>query len=216
MRKIVLLNVLVILASACTSCSSLRVSKFSVFNQFTYAEEQPQFHFKNDTLGIEGAWNWASSARAIPTISYIPTIPLRILKSIAKPNERILFATWLPNRNKYDRPGSVEVTKDDVHYVDKNNKPLFIIVLTSGRGFKPDTSKFRPKGRNGDYQFELFATSPELSSFNYWEMEIVAATKDRYYDFVCIMDQSYVADPKVRDYQADQFLDDVKIRFLTK
>jgi len=216
MHKIIFLTAFGMVAIAASSCSSLKVSKFSNFDQFTYMEEQPKFHFQNNMLGIEGAWNWASSARAIPKISYISATPLRIIKSISKQNGRILFATWVPNRKKYDRPGSVKVTKGDVNYIDKYNKPFFIIVLINSRSFNLDTSKYKPKGKNVDYQFDLFAASPKLLSSDYWVMETVAATKDKYYDFVCIMDQSYMPDPTARDYQANLFLDDIKTRFLTK
>jgi|SRR6185312_14681271 len=216
MQKSILLNFFGMLLIVCTSCKSLKVSKFSVFNRFTYLKEQPQFNFQNDSLGITGAWNWASSARAIPKTSFIPPIPLKILKPIVRKNGRILFATWVPNRRKFGTQGNVQVTKQDVRFTDKSNKPLFIVVLINERRFEGDTAKYRPKGKNADYQFQLFATSPESPSPNYWVMEVIAAAKDRYFDFVCIMDESFVPDTKSREYQAQLFLDDIKTRFLTK
>lgn len=103
--------------------------------------------FKNDTLGIESSWNYASGARAIPDLKFIPSTVKKILTPIAKERGAVLFATWGPNRKKYLHEGFVEVRREDVRYVDSLNPPFYIIVLVNEHPFKGDTSKYLPQAK---------------------------------------------------------------------
>ena len=128
------------------------------------------------------------------------------MKPIAKQHGAVLFSTWTPDRNKYIKEGSVSVAKEDVQYAGKLIKPLFIIVLVNNHNFKADTSRYIPRGKNNDYQFDIYMSAPIIAMAGYWTMEVIAASKNRYYDFVCIADESYVSEPTLREYQANLFL----------
>ena len=198
------------------SCTSVKSSQYSAYNQFSYENEQPRFHFKNDTLKIEGAWNWGTGARAIPKISFIPKIPMQIIQSISKERGPVLFATWIPNRKKYSVAGYVPVSKKDVRFKDRNVDPFYIVVLENRKSVDIDTVRYKPQGRNGDYQFDLYASEFRPARDNYWIMEVLAAGDEHGYDFVCIIDSSFVSGPGSPGQQARVFLDDIQHRFLTQ
>lgn len=214
MRTIIcLINVLVVTALL-SSCNSIKMSHYAAYNQFRYSSEQPRFHFSNDTLKIEGAWSWASGARAIPKLSYIPKNVREVLAPIAKEKGYILFATWTPNRKKYLKEGFVEVTKDDVRYVDENNQQFFISVLVNDQEFNADTSIYKFRGVNYDTKFQIYTSAPRLAASGFWVMEVIAASEKRYYDFVCITDESFMESKDTREYQAGVFLDDIQHQFV--
>lgn len=214
MKIINSLAILLIVVIGLTSCSSLKTSRYAAYTQFNYGIEQPRFHFSNDTLNVEGAWSWADDARAIPKLSYIPKNVRSILEPIAKEKGYVLFATWAPNRKKYQKEGYVEVTKDDVRYIDGNNQQFFITVLVNDQEFKTDTSVYKFRGVNYDTKFQIYTSAPKQATSGYWVMEIIAASEKRYYDFVCITDQSYMDSPDSRTYQASVFLEDIQHQFV--
>jgi hypothetical protein len=215
MRITVCLTTILIVAVLLTSCSSLKTSHYAAFNQFRYGSEQPRFHFSNDTLKIEGAWSWANTARAIPRLSYIPKNIRKTLEPIAKEKGYVLFATWTPDRKKYLKEGYVPVAKDDVQYVDGNNRPFFITVLVNDLVFQPDTS-YKHRGINYDTKFQIYTTEPKLAASGYWVIEVIAAADNRYYDFVCVTDSSHMGTPETRAYQASVFLADIQHQFVSQ
>src|SRR5690606_27078152 len=102
-----------------------------------------------------GSFGWASRSRTIPKPSWLPKKPMRILKSIAEPKESILFVTWSPNRKKFPPSKNVPgIKKKDIHFTDKNNIELYIAVLVKDDRTVVDTTAYKPRGRNNDYQFE--------------------------------------------------------------
>jgi hypothetical protein len=213
MKKRIYSAFLFLVVTTFVSCNTIKNSKYTVFTKFYYANEQPRFNFQNDSLKITGAWDWATSARAIPKNSYIPKTVLQVLKPIAKEHGAVLFAAWAPNRKKFVAEGYVPVSKEDVQFSDELNKPFFIIALVNDHHFKADTTKYKQCGRNNDYQFDLYASIPTHSINDYWIMEVITAAKNRYYNFVCILDKSYMSDPEVRAIQASRFFEDIQKRF---
>ncbi|MBV4357559.1 hypothetical protein [Pinibacter aurantiacus] len=214
MRIMICLTNILIVAVLMTSCGSIRTSHYAAYNQFRYGSEQPRFHFSNDTLKIEGAWSWANEARAIPKLSYIPKNVRKTLEPIAKEKGYVLFATWTPNRKKFRNEGYVQVTKDDVRYVDENNQQFFVTVLVNDQEFKTDTSVYKFRGVNYDTKFQIYTSKPKLAASGYWVMEVIAASEKRYYDFVCITDESFMESKETREYQASVFLEDIQHQFV--
>ena len=214
MRTITLLMNIFVVTALLSSCGSIKTSHYAAYNQFRYSNEQPSFHFSNDTLKIEGAWSWANEARAIPKLSYIPKNVRKTLEPIAKEKGYVLFATWTPNRKKFRKEGYVQVTKDDVRYVDGNNQQFFITVLVNDQEFMADTSIYKFRGINYDTKFQIYTSVPKQAASGYWVMEVIAASEKRYYDFVCITDESFMESKDTRDYQASVFLEDIQHQFV--
>jgi hypothetical protein len=206
----------ILVIATLASCASIKKSRFSKHNQFTYEKEQPKFNFRNDSLKVEGKWYWASANRVIPKLKYLPKTPTRILEEYVVKHGPVLFATWGPNRTKFSVEGEVPVTKKDVRFKDKNNLPFYIMVLLNEQPFKADTAKYEWRGRNNDYQFGIYTSKPELTKDNYWIMEVVADGGDLYYDFLCIMDKSFMSNDETGKQQADLFMEDIKLHFLTQ
>lgn len=200
----------VLLSGSIFSCSAIKESRYAGYNSFSYTLEQPRLHFRNDTLKIEGEFYWGST-RAIPKASFLPRTPKRILAPIARRHGAVLFSSFDLNRKKYSVAGFVPVSKKDVRFSHPNSPPLYIIVLISEGTFTPDTLKYKPRGRNNDYQFELYASEPHWVKDNYWLMEVIAAEKKRYYNFVCILDDEFMG--KNAEYQANLYLEDIKLHF---
>jgi hypothetical protein len=136
------------------------------------------------------------------------------LAPIAKEKGYVLFATWTPNRKKFRKEGFVEVTKDDVQYVDENNHHFFITVLVNDLAFKADTSIYKFRGVNYDTKFQIYTSKPKQATTGYWVMEVIAAADNRYYDFVCITDQSFMNSQNTREYQLSVFLEDIQHQFV--
>jgi hypothetical protein len=209
------LSLFTLLVLAC-SCSSIRHSRYTKHNEFHYKFYQPAFNFENDVLKIEGAWHWSTHSRAIPKLAWLPASVKQVLRPVAKEHGPVLFATWSPNRTKYSVMGPVPVTKKDVRFRDKNNEPFYIVVLVNDKSFTGDTSKYHPQGRNNDYQFELYTSNPAIMSDDLMMMEVIAATKERYYNYVCILDKRFMPSGKSDDPYTGLMLEDVKTRFFTK
>mgnify|MGYP006873471822 CR=1 FL=1 len=133
-----------------------------------------------------------------------------------KKEESILFTTWIPNRTKFPAekdPGIV--TKRDVRYIDENNKPTYIAVLVQDGLRKVDTSEYKPWGRNNDYQFQLYAKPPCQAKANFWAMKVIASNPSHSYNFVCLVDSSFMSPENTRLGQQRQFIEDIK-RFATQ
>lgn len=95
-------------------------------------------------------------------------------------------------------------------------EPFYVFALISDHAFLLDTSTYQPKGRNNDYQFNLFAKTPKLTNEKYWVMEVVASYDNGYYNFVCVMDKSFISNENQKEGQGQLFLEDIKTRFYTQ
>lgn len=204
------------LVSLLWSCRALRQSPYAKANRFSYANEQPRFHFANDSLAIIGSWHYASSARAIPDPGFLPPKIKRMLYPLVQQSGPVLFATWVPQRKKYEREGEVPVTKRAVRYRHALIAPLYVVVLIRNGPFSGDTTVYQPKGKNNDFQFTLYEKTPSIARHGNWVTEVIASSTSQTYDFVCIVDGSYAQTPNNRSYLADQFLEDIATRFETK
>lgn len=207
------LYILALLSGSILSCTSIKESRYANYNSFSYTLEPPRLHFKNDTLQIESGFYWAHS-RAIPKNSFLPRIPKKILAPIARQHGAVLFSSFDLNRKKYSVAGFVPVTKKDVRFSHPNSPPIYNIVLINEKAFTADTVKYKPRGRNNDYQFELYASKPQRVRDNYWLMEVIAAEKKRYYNFVCILDDEFMG--RNAAYQANLYFEDIKLHFATQ
>lgn len=207
---------LLIVISGIVSCKTIPKSRFSKYTRFTYDQQQPQFRFSNDSLKIEGEWRWSGGSRVIPKLSYLPKAPTRIVEEFVQKHGPVLFATWTPRRTKYAVAGEVSVGKKDVRFSDKDNRPFFAVVLLREEPFTADTSKYEWRGRNTDYQFGVYTAKPYLTKENLWVMEAVADGGDMYYDFLCIIDKSYITDSTTTDHYLSRLVEDLRNHLLTQ
>src|SRR4051812_3843556 len=149
-------------------CSSLRRSRYAKANTFRYESDQPHFYFENGLLKITGSFAWITWARAIPKVAFLPDTIKHLVQPLSTEHGRILFTAWAPHMEKYNVATDIKVRKSDVRKPNPYNERLFLIVLVSDRPFTPDSFRYIPKGRNLDYQFELFLGSPKGYPGNYW------------------------------------------------
>jgi hypothetical protein len=162
-------------------------------------------------LGIAGEWWWASGNRAIPHPSYLPGEIRKVLKPITRKNGKILFCTWSPQQKSFSVAGDVPVLKNDVRKEDSLIKPFYEIVLIHEGAFSPDPGKYKSAGKTNDYQFDLYINTEKVSpQFEAWQL--IAAEKNRYFDFVCIADTSYFRE-SYRAQQQSLFIEDAKLYF---
>lgn len=71
--------------------------------------------------------------------------------------------------------------------------------------------QFSDKGRAQDFEFRLFEAVPVRKDNKWVIMQIVAAYRDRYYTFACIMDQTYAKNDEILKSQASLFFEDARI-----
>ncbi|MEO5997691.1 MAG: hypothetical protein ABIN89_13210 [Chitinophagaceae bacterium] len=201
-----------ILLLALYGCNaSLPVSKYARYNEFEYKNEQPEFHFKNEKLGISGNWWWNGNARAIPKIRYIPDSIKALLKSYTKEHGPVLFTTFNPSAQRFKRGEYRKVTKYDVRRKHKFIQPFFETVFITDAPFQDTNGKYWLNSSNRT--FTIFVRKLINKKNDFRTLELIATESARHYTFVCIMDKSFIKNQKDSTYQVEQFINDVQARF---
>jgi hypothetical protein len=194
------------------SCTRLPISKYASSTEIKYQREQPSIHFSNKPLNIQGAWWWASLSRAMPDPNYMSTEVRRLFRPISKEHGKVLFAAFCKEQKKFFRDtGYVKVLKEDVRAKTSSRNEFYVTVLISNHAFNENDKRFQPKGRAQDFEFRLFEAVPFRKDNKWVIMQVVAAYRDRYYTFACIMDQTYAKNDQILKSQAALFFEDARI-----
>lgn len=215
MKKLISFLATILIAFFLVCCSSsLPVSKYAKANKFEYKKEQPSFNFENIKLNIFGNWWWASGARAIPNVNYLPDTVKMILKPFVKEHGPILFTTFFPQSAKFNVAEYRKVTKTDVRRKYKYIKPFYETVLISNKAFDNITNNYWAVNSNAS--FSVYVRKNMNPKDGYHVLEAIASEKHRYYTFICIMDKSFIKNKEDSSYQVDRFIEDIHGRFLKR
>lgn len=197
------------------SCSRYQLpsSKYAGATRFEYKAEQPVINFVNKELDVMGAWWWGSMQRAMPNPNFLPDTIRRILKPMTKQHGKVLFATFSKERKKFMIPGFVPVSRSDVRSNENLQSQSYITVLFNEHRFDSTDHKYSFKGKTGDYQFNLYQSKPVYFEDNWIIMEVIAASRDNYFNFISVFDKSLAKSESSLQYHSDLFYEDAKNYF---